>query len=278
MADQLSDPAAIEKALNTRGTLARWLHFVGGAEFTQLTPLLRGMQLVDLMRLPPSGLARLGMVPSTARRLERRQNAVLMLIREQEEATADGFRDPSEDLELAGLVAPSGASGDLTSRRTEFSACATVTVDSRGGELGRLEDERSSLIGGDERSSCRASCRGQRSSVAAEGSKSRGAIIIALRIAFAKIIHHAAFGPEHDARCGASVETRRQHGEAAEIGLVELRVGQRGLSDIGLGDGDEQLAAHNLIKLKLPLIELHEIRESMQIKTNECKSLMFTSI
>ena len=46
---------------------------------------------------------------STARhrRLERRQNAVLMLIREQEEATADGFRDPSEDLELAGLVAPS---------------------------------------------------------------------------------------------------------------------------------------------------------------------------
>ena len=57
MAVQLSDPAAIEKALNTRGTLARWLHFVGGAEFTQLTPLLRGMQLVDLMRLPPSGLA-----------------------------------------------------------------------------------------------------------------------------------------------------------------------------------------------------------------------------
>ena len=97
---------------------------------------------------------------STARRLERRQNAVLMLIREQDEATADGFRDPSEDLELAGLVAPSGASGDLTSRRTEFSACATVTVDSRGGELGRLEDERSSLIGGDERSSCRASAAG----------------------------------------------------------------------------------------------------------------------
>ena len=116
---------------------------------------------------------------STARRLERRQNAVLMLIREQEEATADGFRDPSEDLELAGLVAPSGASGDLTSRRTEFSACATVTVDSRGGELGRLEDERSSLIGGDERSSCRASCRGQRSSVAGEGSKSRGAMSLA---------------------------------------------------------------------------------------------------
>ena len=99
--------------------------------------------------------------------------------REQEEATADGFRDPSEDLELAGLVAPSGASGDLTSRRTEFSACATVTVDSRGGELGRLEDERSSLIGGDERSSCRASCRGQRSSVAGEGSKSRGAMSLA---------------------------------------------------------------------------------------------------
>ena len=81
MAVQLSDPAAIEKALNTRGTLARWLHFVGGAEFTQLTPLLRGMQLVDLMRLPPSGLARLGMVPSTARRLADELNKLKAVLR-----------------------------------------------------------------------------------------------------------------------------------------------------------------------------------------------------
>ena len=63
------DNKRLEHALSQRGSLGRWLEFVGGQEFSQLAPLLRGMRLMELMRIPASGLARLGMVPSTARRL-----------------------------------------------------------------------------------------------------------------------------------------------------------------------------------------------------------------
>ena len=63
-----NDPQ-LEAAFAKRGSLARWLHFVGGGEFAQLSPLLQGMTISDLMRIPTSGLAKLGMVPATARRL-----------------------------------------------------------------------------------------------------------------------------------------------------------------------------------------------------------------
>ena len=71
----------LEKALQQRGSLARWLEFVGGSEFSQLTPLLQGMRLDQLIRIPASGLARLGMVPSTARRLADELNKLKAVLR-----------------------------------------------------------------------------------------------------------------------------------------------------------------------------------------------------
>ena len=59
----------VEEALSKRSTLFRWLEFVGGSEFTALSRLLHGMKLLELINVPVSGLAKLGMVPSTARRL-----------------------------------------------------------------------------------------------------------------------------------------------------------------------------------------------------------------
>jgi len=68
-------PASTEQALSRPSTLQRWLEFAGGSEFLALQPLLHGMKLVELLRMSSttfgltSGLAKLGMVPSTARRL-----------------------------------------------------------------------------------------------------------------------------------------------------------------------------------------------------------------
>ena len=69
--DQYSGEPLVDMTYADYGPLGRWLEFVGGSEFKQLAPLLRGMRLVELIRIPASGLARLGMVPSTARRLDR---------------------------------------------------------------------------------------------------------------------------------------------------------------------------------------------------------------
>ena len=91
----------LEKALAQRGSLARWLEFVGGSEFSQLAPLLRGMQLVELMRIPASGLARLGMVPATARRLADELNKLKAVLR-------DGVRMRASD-----SLAPNAISGLL---------------------------------------------------------------------------------------------------------------------------------------------------------------------
>ena len=41
------DSDRLEKALAQRGSMARWLEFVGGQEFAQLAPLLRGMKLLE---------------------------------------------------------------------------------------------------------------------------------------------------------------------------------------------------------------------------------------
>ena len=77
---KISD-ARLEQALSKRSSLTRWLEFVGGGEFSQLAPLLRGMKLVELMRIPASGLARLGMVPSTARRLSDELNKLKVILK-----------------------------------------------------------------------------------------------------------------------------------------------------------------------------------------------------
>ena len=72
--EQAMDPR-MEQALNRASTMKRWLDFVGGGEFAALSPVLRGMKLIELMRIPTSGLAKLGIVPSTARLLSTRSLA-----------------------------------------------------------------------------------------------------------------------------------------------------------------------------------------------------------